>query len=145
LVGFDEAEAVTGDVAINDTLKVIFVGMVSLFDIRQHHNVFENISDEFRCTAFVSIQALSGKTSIIKRLIEGEKARIPHKDDRTIGVDIYQWKPSESHGSEKSTVINTQIEVDEDLRSRMKDHVDVKFSVWDFAGQHVYHVSGHMY
>lgn len=34
LVGFDEAEVVTGDVAINDTLKVIFVGMVSLFDSR---------------------------------------------------------------------------------------------------------------
>lgn len=29
LVGYDEAVAVTGDVSINDTLKVIFVGMVS--------------------------------------------------------------------------------------------------------------------
>jgi len=27
------------------------------------------------------------------------------------------------------------------LASRIKGDVDVKFSVWDFAGQHVYHVS----
>ena len=111
LVGLNKAERMANEITVNDTLKVIFVGM-----------------------------ALSGKTSIIKRLIEGKDAKIPQKDERTIGVDIYEWDPKAasrtSHGS-----LMTQIPFDGELGSRIKGDVDVKFSVWDFAGQHVYHVS----
>ena len=111
LVGFDEAQSKTGDVAINDTLKVVFVGM-----------------------------AFSGKTSIIKRLIEGKKATVPNRDDRTIGVDIYPWRPGDKYvGYEKS--MNTKIEVNENIRGRLKAPIDVKFSMWDFGGQDCYHVS----
>ena len=124
-VSLDAANKKTGEIAINDTLKVVFVGM-----------------------------ALSGKTSIIKRLIEGESARMPSLDDRTVGVDIYPWKPgSEKCDNETSNdkkdqtksifeaPLNTQIEVNENLQSRLKTPLDVKFSMWDFAGQDCYHVS----
>jgi GTPase SAR1 family protein len=83
--------------------------------------------------------ALSGKTSIIKRLIEGKDAKIPQKDERTIGVDIYEWDPKSSEGTTGRTLM-TQIPVEKELESRLGGNVDVKFSVWDFAGQHVYHV-----
>jgi hypothetical protein len=106
-VVFDNSEKVADEITINETLKVIFVGM-----------------------------AHSGKTSIIKRLLEGRKATIPQKDERTIGVDIYNWDPKSTDGS-----LLTQIQVDGELEGRVKDNIDVKFSVWDFAGQHVYHVS----
>lgn len=92
---------------INDTLKVIFVGA-----------------------------AHSGKTSIIKRLIDGKDGMIPHKDERTIGVDIYSWDPRTTDKS-----LMTQIPVDGELEKRIKSNIDVKFRVWDFAGQQVYHVS----
>lgn len=78
--------------------------------------------------------------SIIKRLIEGKDAKIPHKDERTVGVDIYEWDPN-SAGGDPDGSLRTQIPVDADIESRIKGNVDVKFSVWDFAGQHVYHVS----
>lgn len=110
LVGLNKAEQMADEITVNDTLKVIFVGM-----------------------------ALSGKTSIIKRLIEGKDAKIPQKDERTIGVDIYEWKPKSADGPNGS--LDTQIPIDGELASRIKGDVDVKFSVWDFAGQHVYHVS----
>ena len=102
-----EQMAATDKITVNDTLKVIFVGM-----------------------------ALSGKTSIIKRLIEGKDAKIPKKDERTIGVDIYEWDVRSKFSS-----LDTHIPVDKELESRMDGTADVKFSVWDFAGQHVYHVS----
>lgn len=111
LVGLKEAEKAVGKITVNDTLKVIFVGM-----------------------------ALSGKTSIIKRLIEGKDAVIPEKDERTIGVDIYEWDPKTANGGAESS-LNTKIAVDGGPQNGMKGDVDVKFSVWDFAGQHVYHVS----
>mmetsp|Transcript_31808 Transcript_31808/g.60761 ORF Transcript_31808/g.60761 Transcript_31808/m.60761 type:complete len:559 (+) Transcript_31808:175-1851(+) len=110
LVGLNKAGKMPDEITVNDTLKVIFVGM-----------------------------ALSGKTSIIKRLIEGEDAKIPHKDERTIGVDIYEWDPKSAGGTADGSLV-TQIPVDDELESRIKGDVDVKFSVWDFAGQHVYHV-----
>lgn len=110
-VGLNKAEKMSNEITVNDTLKVIFVGM-----------------------------ALSGKTSIIKRLIEGKDAKIPQKDERTIGVDIYEWDPKSASGSADGS-LETQIPVDRELESRIKGNVDVKFSVWDFAGQHVYHVS----
>jgi len=106
-VVFDNSKKVADEITVNETLKVIFVGM-----------------------------AHSGKTSIIKRLLEGRKAIIPQKDERTIGVDIYNWDPKTTDGS-----LLTRIQVDEELKGRVNDNVDVKFSVWDFAGQHVYHVS----
>jgi GTPase SAR1 family protein len=96
------------DVTVNDTLKVIFVGM-----------------------------AMAGKTSMIKRLIEGKDAVLPKRDERTVGVDIYDWDPV--------TDADTRIELeDEDLRKTCGD-VDVKFSVWDFAGQHVYHATHELF
>jgi hypothetical protein len=106
-VVFDHSEKVADEITVNETLKVIFVGMAN-----------------------------SGKTSIIKRLLEGRKAKIPQKDERTIGVDIYNWNPKTTDGS-----LLTRIQLDEELKGRVNDNVDVKFSVWDFAGQHVYHVS----
>ena len=111
LVGLNKAEKMADEITVNDTLKVIFVGM-----------------------------ALSGKTSIIKRLIEGKDAKIPQLDERTIGVDIYEWDPKTASGFTDGSLM-TQIPVDGELESRIKGNVDVKFSVWDFAGQHVYHVS----
>ena len=106
-----EQMAAIDKITVNDTLKVIFVGM-----------------------------ALCGKTSIIKRLIEGKDAKIPKKEERTIGVDIYEWDPRSKFSS-----LDTQIPVDKELESRMDGTADVKFSVWDFAGQHVYHVSLYSY
>ena len=50
LVGLNKAEQMADEITVNDTLKVIFVGM-----------------------------ALSGKTSIIKRLIEGRMLRYPKR------------------------------------------------------------------
>ena len=69
-VVFDHSEKVADEITVNETLKVIFVGMAN-----------------------------SGKTSIIKRLLEGRKAKIPQKDERTIGVDIYNWNPKTTDGS----------------------------------------------
>ena len=108
-------ENISDKITVNDTLKVIFVGM-----------------------------ALSGKTSIIKRLIEGKDAKIPEKDERTIGVDIYEWDPKSSEATTGRSLM-TQIPVEKELESRLGGNVDVKFSVWDFAGQHVYHVRQHVH
>jgi GTPase SAR1 family protein len=100
-------------VSVNDTLKVIFVGM-----------------------------ALVGKTSMIKRLIEGKDTVIPTLDERTIGVDIYDWEPKVDKRFEH---IDSHIEIrDEALRVACGD-VEVKFSVWDFAGQHVYHATHELF
>jgi hypothetical protein len=100
-------------VTVNDTLKVIFVGM-----------------------------AMVGKTSMIKRLIEGKDAIIPTHDERTVGVDIYEWEPKKDKRFEH---IDSRIEFqDEELAATCGD-VDVKFSVWDFAGQHVYHATHELF
>lgn len=100
-------------VVVNDTLKVIFVGM-----------------------------AMVGKTSMIKRLIKGQNAIIPTQDERTIGVDIYEWDPKKDKRFEH---INTNIAIyDSELRDACGE-VDVKFSVWDFAGQHVYHATHELF
>ncbi|KAL7541201.1 hypothetical protein ACHAXR_010718 [Thalassiosira sp. AJA248-18] len=115
LVGLNKAEKMADEITVNDTLKVIFVGM-----------------------------ALSGKTSIIKRLIEGKDAKIPQMDERTIGVDIYEWDPKSASGFSDGSLM-TQIPVDGELESRIKGNVDVKFSVWDFAGQHVYHATHELF
>ncbi len=98
-----------GGITVNDTLKVMFVG-----------------------------NAMSGKTSIIKRLIEGRDATIPRKDERTIGVDIYNWDPKDS-----STSLSTSIP--QLSRSVHGDEIGVKFSIWDFAGQHVYHATHELF
>lgn len=101
------------EVTVNDTLKVIFVGM-----------------------------AMAGKTSMIKRLIEGEGAIIPKRDERTVGVDIYEWDPKDDHRFEH---IDSRIELqDKELEEQCGD-VNVKFSVWDFAGQHVYHATHELF
>ena len=100
-------------VTVNDTLKVIFVGM-----------------------------AMAGKTSMIHRLIKGQNAVIPTRDERTIGVDIYEWDPKEDHRFEH---IDSRIQLqDKELEETCGD-VNVKFSVWDFAGQHVYHATHELF
>lgn len=111
LVGLNNTtpKKVPGGITVNDTLKVMFVG-----------------------------NAMSGKTSIIKRLMEGKDATIPRKDERTIGVDIYNWDPKDS-----STSLSTSIP--QLSRSVHGDDIGVKFSIWDFAGQHVYHATHELF
>ena len=92
-------------VTVNDTLKVIFVGM-----------------------------ALAGKTSMIKRLIEGRDAVIPKRDERTVGVDIYEWDPKKDE-REEIRHIDTRIDIQDKELAKTSGDVNVKFSVWDFAGQ----------
>jgi len=101
------------EVTINETLKVIFVGM-----------------------------DMAGKTSMIKRLIQGEDAEIPNRDQRTIGVDIYQWDPTIDKRYEH--VDNRIMLQDEELKELCPD-TNVKFSVWDFAGQDVYHATHELF
>lgn len=98
------------DAVANDTLKVIFVGM-----------------------------AMTGKTSMIKRLIEGRRAVIPKRDERTIGVDIYEWDPRNNTDRPK---VDTRIQIEDE---EFAGELDVKFSVWDFAGQHVYHATHELF
>jgi GTPase SAR1 family protein len=105
----DEIDQVT----VNDTLKVIFVGM-----------------------------AMAGKTSMIKRLIEGENAVIPKRDQRTIGVDIYEWDPKTDRRFEH---IDNRIQLQDKELEEVCGDVSVKFSVWDFAGQHVYHATHQLF
>lgn len=119
LVGLNNAKKVAGEITVNDTLKIIFVGM-----------------------------AMSGKTSIIKRLIEGRDATIPQKDERTVGVDIYNWDPKASNtGNDR---LNTSISsllssTTSKLPNNLQGNVDVTFSMWDFAGQHVYHATHELF
>jgi GTPase SAR1 family protein len=101
------------DVTVNDTLKVIFVGM-----------------------------AMAGKTSMIKRLIEGETAVVPKRDERTVGVDIYEWDPKDDRRFEH---IDSRIELGDKELVELCGDVNVKFSVWDFAGQHVYHATHELF
>ena len=86
--------------SINDTLKVIFVGM-----------------------------AMTGKTSIIKRLLEGKNAVIPKREERTVGVDIYNWEPKTDGNSDRDH-IDTSVKIEDDLLERTSGDVDVKFSLW---------------
>ena len=87
---------------VNDTLKVIFVGM-----------------------------AMVGKTSMIKRLIEGRDAVIPTHVERTVGVDIYSWDPRKDARFEH---IDSRIELQDKELAETCGDVDVKFSCFDFAG-----------
>jgi GTPase SAR1 family protein len=108
-----EEASLEESVSVNDTLKVIFVGM-----------------------------AMVGKTSMIKRLIEGRDAIIPTHDERTVGVDIYEWDPKKD---QRYTDIDSRIVFqDKELADTCGD-VNVKFSVWDFAGQHVYHATHELF
>lgn len=100
-------------VTINETLKVIFVGM-----------------------------AMAGKTSMIKRLIDGEDAVIPKKDQRTIGVDIYEWDPTTDKRYEH---IDNRIQLQDPELEKLCPNANVKFSVWDFAGQQVYHATHELF
>uniref|UniRef100_A0A7S1ZZC8 Roc domain-containing protein n=1 Tax=Ditylum brightwellii TaxID=49249 RepID=A0A7S1ZZC8_9STRA len=95
-------------ITCNNTLKVIFVGM-----------------------------AYSGKTSMIKRLIDGPNAKIPQRDERTVGVDIYEWDPSDSK-------LDTSIVMEDEI-GHVCEETNVNFSVWDFAGQHVYHATHELF
>ena len=109
----DMADSITGVVkevedvvdvgkTVNDTLKVIFVGM-----------------------------AMVGKTSMIKRLIEGRDAVIPTHVERTVGVDIYSWDPKKDARFEH---IDSRIELQDKELAETCGDVDVKFSCFDFAG-----------
>jgi GTPase SAR1 family protein len=114
-LGMDEAlmTDTIDQVTVNDTLKVIFVGM-----------------------------AMAGKTSMIKRLIEGENAVIPKRDERTVGVDIYEWDPKVDKRFEH---IDNRIQLQDKELEELCGDVNVKFSVWDFAGQHVYHATHELF
>jgi GTPase SAR1 family protein len=107
----EQEEHTTEVEPVNDTLKIIFVGM-----------------------------AYTGKTSLIRRLKFGNKATIPKNEERTIGVDVYDWDPSsqsDDHTAQSHEILDTSI-----IGEKGKiPNTSVKFSVWDFAGQHVYHVS----
>jgi hypothetical protein len=104
-----EQDHSTNFMPVNDTLKIIFVGM-----------------------------AYTGKTSLIRRLKYGSNAKVPKNDERTIGVDVYDWDPTQSdEHAAQSCGLDTSI-----IGEKGKiPNTSVKFSVWDFAGQHVYHVS----
>lgn len=85
-------------------------------------------------------KAMMGKTSIIKSLVEGKEAVAPANSERTVGVDIYDWDPKTNFEH-----IDSRIDFrDEELAQRFGD-VDVKFTVWDFAGQHVYHATHELF
>jgi GTPase SAR1 family protein len=102
------------EVTVNETLKVIFVGM-----------------------------AMVGKTSMIKRLIKGRDAVIPKHDERTVGVDIYEWDLKKDKRFEH---IDSRIEIqDKELMEACGGDKHVMFSVWDFAGQHVYHATHELF
>ena len=76
---FDEHE-----IAVNDTLKVNFVGM-----------------------------STSGKSSIISCLVYGKSKALPDDDDRTIGVKIKYWDPQQMGDKEMdSKPIDTQVVID---------------------------------
>lgn len=107
------AEPPRDEMTVNDTLKVIFVGM-----------------------------AMVGKTSMIKRLIEGRDAVIPKHDERTVGVDIYEWNPKKDM---RYTDIDSRILIQDKEIAEVCGDVEVKFSVWDFAGQHVYHATHELF
>eukprot|EP00546_Thalassionema_frauenfeldii_P001231 CAMPEP_0178932680 /NCGR_PEP_ID=MMETSP0786-20121207/22772_1 /TAXON_ID=186022 /ORGANISM="Thalassionema frauenfeldii, Strain CCMP 1798" /LENGTH=1673 /DNA_ID=CAMNT_0020610039 /DNA_START=172 /DNA_END=5190 /DNA_ORIENTATION=- len=108
--GQDQVLIKPEDAVVNETLKVIFVGM-----------------------------AMTGKTSMIRRLIEGRTAFIPDRDDRTVGVDIYQWNP---RNNKDRPSVDCSIDIEDKTITR---NVDVKFSVWDFAGQQVYHATHELF
>ncbi|KAL7579107.1 hypothetical protein ACA910_019138 [Epithemia clementina (nom. ined.)] len=112
-VDADEMEIKRQDITVNDTLKVIFVGM-----------------------------AMVGKTSMIKRLIDGKKASLPLPDERTVGVDICAWDPKKDKRFEH---IDSRIQFEDQELAEACGDVDVKFSVWDFAGQHVYHATHELF
>ena len=98
----DVGEVIDAGKTVNDTLKVIFVGM-----------------------------AMVGKTSMIKRLIEGRDAVIPTHVERTVGVDIYSWDPRKDARFEH---IDSRIELQDKELAETCGDVDVKFSCFDFAG-----------
>ena len=79
---------------------------------------------------------------MIKRLIEGRDAVVPTRDERTVGVDIYDWEPKNDQRFEH---IDSRIEFQDKELAEACGDVDVKFSVWDFAGQHVYHATHELF
>ena len=79
---------------------------------------------------------------MIKRLIEGKHAIVPTHDERTVGVDIYAWDPKKDQRFEH---IDSRIEFQDSQLAQTCGDVDVKFSVWDFAGQHVYHATHELF
>ena len=93
---------------VNDTLKIIFVG-----------------------------NAYAGKTTIIKRLKEGRNAILPNVGERTIGVNIYEWDPGVECAIHGIATSNFDTQVIQENKSSSSP-VDVKFSIWDFAGQNEY-------
>jgi GTPase SAR1 family protein len=86
--------------------------------------------------------AMVGKTSMIKRLIRGRDAVIPTHVERTVGVDIYAWDPKKDSRFEH---IDSKIELQDKELAETCGDVNVKFSVWDFAGQHVYHATHELF
>jgi hypothetical protein len=57
-------------------------------------------------------------------------------------VDIYEWEPKRDRRFEH---IDSRIEFQDKELAETCGDVDVKFSVWDFAGQHVYHATHELF
>ena len=74
---------------------------------------------------------------MVGKTIEGKDAVVPTRDERTVGVDIYDWEPK----NDRFEHIDSRIEIEDDELREACGDVDVKLSVWDFAGQHVYHAT----
>ena len=99
---------------INDTLKIVFVG-----------------------------NSRSGKTTSMLRLKEGMLASIPKKEESTIGISIDSWDPKNDckrYSIDASRLNTTIVQEDSPTRSSVAN-ADIKFSLWDFAGQDVYHAT----
>uniref|UniRef100_A0A7S4J5Y0 Roc domain-containing protein n=1 Tax=Odontella aurita TaxID=265563 RepID=A0A7S4J5Y0_9STRA len=80
-----------------------------------------------------------GKSTIIKRLKDGPAVEIPNREERTIGVDINEWDPNFDSDTNASNHCNTKIVQEGNTTEGGEAHI--KFSVWDFAGQDVYHAT----
>ena len=79
-----------------------------------------------------------GGTKIPLRAEDQVKARrdvVPRMDNRTIGVEITSWKPSDSESASSPNPPSQQGSPLDDL----------EFSVWDFAGQTAYHATHELY
>mmetsp|Transcript_35235 Transcript_35235/g.77159 ORF Transcript_35235/g.77159 Transcript_35235/m.77159 type:complete len:1750 (-) Transcript_35235:1573-6822(-) len=99
---------------INDTLKIVFVG-----------------------------NSRSGKTTSMLRLKKGMLASIPKKEESTIGISIDSWDPKvdcKEYSIDASRLNTTIVQEDSPTRSSAAN-ADIKFSLWDFAGQDVYHAT----
>ena len=75
-------------------------------------------------------------------LIRSHDAVIPKRDERTVGVDIYEWDTKKDN---RFKHIDCRIDLQDKELDELCGDVNAKFSVWDFAGQHVYHATHELF